>query len=292
MERTADHSSIYTNIEISACAVYAVSLPLLAGFIIYETRRPLTWKSMGTPFNILLSFMGLSALCIHVFMIESYLSETEPNETIIDAILQPVGQEASIYATISFYIQCSWTRGSAVMREVFPKIHSAFRIMIHSSVIVVVVTVATSAAQRWFTYYDEPMSPSFQIFQSIIQCLPGVLFLTIDTVILVTFTSYLRRTVREAGEQVDNRFLIISRYGIAVTMCAFGSYALYVTSLFGTTSIEMGQLTFAIMVVFIDAIFFILFSMKVALFFEKQRKEAKRQEIIAGLKIEIRQQTL
>ncbi|KAI9334125.1 hypothetical protein BDR26DRAFT_867365 [Obelidium mucronatum] len=175
------------------------------------------------------------------------------------------------------YIYYSYLRAEPILGQVFSSIAWHVSIAVKASPFLLLIQF-TFFPLSGIQFEDPQLSKNLVLIGNCIGMLNGLLIITFDILCVITFVRYLKSTQVEEGD-VDERFLIISRYGIAPPVLCIVGLGLY---LYYSVVAESEVLLFCIYLLF-TAVFLILFRMKVALHREKVAKENKRRSRIESV---------
>ncbi|KAJ3067987.1 hypothetical protein HDU98_008821 [Podochytrium sp. JEL0797] len=261
---------VLVSIELLACVYYI--------FWVETRAKGLSWnlKSIGTAFNISLLGMIVSLLLAFTCTVPDYF----------DYALSPADFFSTVFLAVfeTSYLYYSWARGKDVVENVFPRLVKFLTLLINASPFICLIQskmYSSMAVLVWCGTNDFMIANEYFWYSqvvSIAECCSaaaGILAVTFDLLLLVSFITFLKSTL--AGLTIDKRFVIISAYGACAVVSLLVGVATYIRSN-QTGSVMMLQVTYF----FLWLTSFILFAMKVALNFEKDRKASVHASLLGN----------
>ncbi|KAJ3399004.1 hypothetical protein HDU80_008378 [Chytriomyces hyalinus] len=278
LERT---TSLLRDYEIASGAVIGASILGLAAFIVYEQRSKKRSRKARTtinPFNLSLLCMGLSLTGLQIATACYYEIINHPPRQIRTFLPVYALQETFTYISQYCYMLYSWNRGAAVVRNVFPQTAIYFERLIFVAPFIISISIGVDVYQSYLINTQQAIGEVFDIVWYIVAFLPGIMIILYDVTILVTFLKFAMSTKYQGG--LDVRFVIVSQYGIAATLCTMATFTVY--ALLSTVIQEriLSRVLFAVITTLLNMCYLTLFAMKVALYFEGERKKKSTQDML------------
>ncbi|ORY43434.1 hypothetical protein BCR33DRAFT_766626 [Rhizoclosmatium globosum] len=231
---------------------------------IYERNLRFTLHNIATSFNTLLFLMGVSLVFIYSTNILRYYMDPGSLSRKVTVLCQDL-----FISTFEIcYCIFSFKRTSPVVELEAPllvvqmgRVVRVVPFLFYLQVIPAVIELAI--VNTGAVGYEK----SLQLIEYILAAIAAVIVVTLDTVLLTTFIRFLRKTKQDENIKVDERFLIIVKYGVFVAGCAFTAVGFY--SAFAITIKEGFLVTFLSLM---SLIFWGLLAMKCSLFYEDVRR--------------------
>ncbi|KAJ3224570.1 hypothetical protein HDU81_008468 [Chytriomyces hyalinus] len=228
------------------------------------------------PFNASLMLMGCSIVLLQIA--GSLYSDSGLPDHIVSFLAVYCLLDTFTYMAQYGYMLYSWHRGAAVLRHVFPQYATYFGAILF---VAPVLFVATTSVDMYMTYLivsGQSVPPAIDTLWAAFIFLPGATIVIYDVTMLVPFTVFTASTKYQ--QELDPRFLIISRYGIVATVFTIGTFATYVVTCTIVNDYVLSRALFVTLTVLMQLCFITLFAMKIALFNESRRKRTIQKEML------------
>ncbi|KAJ3221742.1 hypothetical protein HDU81_010353 [Chytriomyces hyalinus] len=267
------------DIELVTAGLSAALLVALFATIRFELRAAnasIRFRSLFNPFNASLILMGCSLVILQIA--GSLYSDSTLPDHLVSFIAVYCLMKTSTYMTQYGYMLYSWHRGAAVLRHMFPQYASYFGAILFVAPVLFAVTTALDVYMTYLTVFDQSVPPAIDKLWTVLIFSPGATIVLYDVTILVTFIVFTASTKYQ--QELDPRFLIISRYGIAATLFTIGTFVTFVVSYALAKDYVLSRAMFVVLTILMQLCFITLFVMKVALFNESRRKKTSQKEML------------
>ncbi|KAI9333996.1 hypothetical protein BDR26DRAFT_990993 [Obelidium mucronatum] len=259
----------------------ALLLGSFVGFVLYvegyQHGDGISIRRISTSFNITLFLMSFCVLAMLAIQMAGNAKDANSNNSATSSI-----QFLLIATTELSYVKYSYARSTHVLEAVLPQVHPYMDKFVLLSPLILYAQVIppimyTSGYQaNVLNFMDEQAVTALDVAFVLLPIIAGCCIVLIDAVHLVTFTIYIRMNTRMSrGDKVDERFLIISRFGtLASTLCI-------ATILIGALIQIKAQDMFwvrgrpLIGIGMILAVISTLFGMKLSLYWNSQREQKR-----------------
>ncbi|KAJ3244376.1 hypothetical protein HDU77_009918 [Chytriomyces hyalinus] len=255
-------------LSIAMAAFASVLLLLLLCFIwqyeVAAKQRVLTFKNIGTPFNISLSLIAASFIALYV----CFAIAIQQAYDILDAALVSLFIQLCL-GTIQFcYVFHSWQRSKFIIKRSAPLLHPIFGILIVASPVLFYAPVLTQLVLRFCTSCHQNQA-AVDSLQFITPGIAGVSCAVFDSLFLWCFTRYIHsKNLDEAGQLNEEHpeFLTISFYGQITCITCYVAIAVYIVGVSAPVLAPVRNLMIVIANSFLMAGFLSLCGLKRALF--------------------------
>ncbi|KAJ3351419.1 hypothetical protein HDU83_008921 [Entophlyctis luteolus] len=245
------------DIVIAAGTMASITLLQLIYLVSFILRKELPLKKkMLSPFNISLVSLLLSLL--GQFLCEMSTFVVDHPSPYSYAILLVFA------ATFEFcYLFYCYARGFSLVVELHPKLALFLTYTFYFLPLILYLSPVFAGLQSY--YSGTPTEKFYADLSTAWTFTSGAFSIVVDVIILASFIQFLRKT--SLNHHVDQKFRIISKYGIACSAWAFMALTLFtIFGIFGDHMILVGVgITFSAMAT-------LLVAMKVALFTEETAK--------------------
>ncbi|KAJ3402495.1 hypothetical protein HDU80_005031 [Chytriomyces hyalinus] len=271
--------SVLREIEVAGAGVSAALLVALIATIRFELRAAnasITVRTVFNPFNASLLLMGCSLVILQIAG-SLYTDVTLHLHTVRFLAVYCLLHTFTYMAQYG-YMLYSWHRGAAVLRHMLPRYTTYFGAILVVAPVLFAAAISVDMYMAYLILDGQNVPPAIDTLWAALIFLPGITIVIYDVTMLVTFTVFTASTKYQ--KELDPRFLIISRYGIAATAFTIGTFTTYVVSCTLVTDYVLSRAMFVTITILMQLCFITLFAMKVALFNESRRKQTNQKEML------------
>ncbi|ORY27597.1 hypothetical protein BCR33DRAFT_858429 [Rhizoclosmatium globosum] len=268
---------IKRNVSIVMASFAFILIWVLLYYAIVEENvkmgSKVTLKTIFTPFTTLLLVMIIANLGEYV--IEALLFDQYASSLVSTEILETIRTVCDCAGEYS-YLTYGLLRADAIVKMIFPKFQPILKKLQRFAVPVAFLVEAGSRILA-FVYATNILDNTILLVHYIVSAVNGLLIIFVDAVCLIAFIRFLRR-IQEDVDSLDNRFIIISRYGIVSVIVCISALGFSIAYSF--TQEETWSL---IIYLHFSAIVLVLFLMKRALLEDrKTTNEAPSRRLESG----------
>ncbi|KAJ3006804.1 UNVERIFIED_CONTAM: hypothetical protein HDU68_003882 [Siphonaria sp. JEL0065] len=275
------NSSTPVNILFGLMALASLELCIALVFILHvETlAKGIPWsrQNVATPFNLSLISMIASLILTFGCRIPRILGHELSMSDFFNTFFVSTFEVA--------YLFYSWARAKAVVAKVFPSLVKVLKFLTMSSPVICLLQNVPMGLLVWFP--DAKAENNQNMFAFLVKttqlcsAVAGILAVSFDVILLVSFIRFLRQTVSESKEVADKRFTIISGYGSAGIVCLLTALAFYM--MYNRNNDPMYMMTTYFFLLLTSAL---LLAMKISLYHEKERKQSVHSALLKQIDVE------
>ncbi|KAJ3061852.1 hypothetical protein HDU98_002257 [Podochytrium sp. JEL0797] len=229
-----------------------------------------SWKNVATSFNASLLLFAISLLFAN--LLQAFLLETTN-----PVLFELFGTLANLLVSVIeiCYVSYSWKRGSPIVKRVYPTAHKYLEkvMMVFPAIAILSNVPECVVVARAFLVEQQDKTLTFVLYsvENSLITITACIVLVMDVFLLTSFIKFIHTTIRDTQVEMDPRLAIVARYGIVASiiwMVGVADGVLFSLNMPG--SFLMGLLVYMIA----DLEFFVLFALKIALYFDEQRSLA------------------